>query len=188
MIDLDEDNRQPAVDSPDRLMRRSKMGVRLVAVLLVGAVLGGIGVNELRASQAQRERVASVSLVALPVSVGGGGSDVKGVLQLDGQLAVINTGPAPITVVAVSGERPGVLVRGTGKSVLIRPGGTGWVEVKLSLECATAFGSEPVSMRLSVETADRQAREATYPVAVAGSVWHRGVERPCEHVLRDGQA
>ncbi|GAB3950433.1 hypothetical protein GCM10027614_50870 [Micromonospora vulcania] len=99
---------------------------------------------------------------------------------------MINPGPAPITVVAVTGERAGVLVLGTGKSVLLRPGGTGWVEVKLSLECATAFGTEPVSMRLSVETADRQAREAIYPVALAGSVWHRGAERPCEHLLRDG--
>ncbi|MGW5012617.1 hypothetical protein ACWEOR_10965 [Micromonospora chalcea] len=187
MIDLDEDSRQPAVDSPDRLMRSSRMGVRLVAVFLVGAVLGGVGVNELRDSQEERERATSVSLVAIPVSAGSGGGDVKGVFQMDGQLAVINTGPAPITVVAVAGERPGVLVRGTGKSVLLRPGGTGWVEVKLNLECATAFGSEPLSMRLSVETADRQAREVTYPVAVAGSVWHLGAERPCEHLLRDGQ-
>ncbi|MEU8312023.1 hypothetical protein [Micromonospora sp. NPDC048887] len=188
VIDLDEDGRQSAVDRPDRLMRRSKMVVRLVAVFLIGAVLGGVGVNELRNSQEERNRVGSVSLVAIPVSAGGGGSDVKGVFQMDGQLAVINTGPAPITVVAVAGEGPGVLVRGTGKSVLLRSGGTRWVDVKLRFECATAFGSEPFSMRLSVETADRQTSEVAYTVAVAGSVWHLGAERPCEHLLRDGQS
>src|SRR3954468_7546019 len=125
VIDLDEDNRQPAGCTPDRVIRWPTMVVRLVAALLVGAVLGGVGVNELRDSHEDRDRAASVSLVALPASVGSGGSDVKGVLQLDGQLAVINTGPAPITVVAVDGERPGVLVRGAAKPVLLRPGGTG---------------------------------------------------------------
>ncbi|MEU8073165.1 hypothetical protein AB0B20_25755 [Micromonospora sp. NPDC049151] len=187
VIDLDEDGRQSAVDRPDRLMRRSRV-VRLVAALLIGAVLGGVGVNELRKSQEERDRVRSVSLVAIPVSAGTGGGDVKGVFQMDGQLAVINTGPAPITLVAVAGEGPGVLVRGTGESLLLRPGGTGWVKVKLRLECATAFGTEPLSMRLSVETADRQASEVAYTVAVAGSVWHLGAERPCEHVLREGQS
>ncbi|MEU7613140.1 hypothetical protein [Micromonospora sp. NPDC049204] len=188
MIDLDDRDRQPAAYDPDRLMPRSKVVVWLAAVFLVGALLGGVGVNELRASQAERERAASVSLVALPASAGGGGLDVEGVLRLEGQLAVINTGPAPITVVAVTGQRPGAEVHGTGGSVVLRPGGTGWVEVKLRFECATAFGSEPLSVRLSVEAADRQAREVTYSVALAGSVWHLNAERPCEYLAREGSA
>ncbi|GGM48201.1 hypothetical protein GCM10011608_36270 [Micromonospora sonchi] len=182
-IDLDEDDQQSVeVGSvPDRLISRRRMSVRLVAAFLLGVVLGGFGVSELWGSREERERNASVALVAFPASIGSGGSDVPGVLQMDGQLALINAGPAPITVRAATGEGPGALVRDTGKSQVLRPGGTGWIDVKLRLECTTAFGSEPMSIRLSVETADRQIREVSYPIALVGSIWHVKTEQPCAH-------
>ncbi|MEV4658784.1 hypothetical protein [Micromonospora sp. NPDC049301] len=182
VIDLDEHDPQPALSDGTvsvRLVTKRKWNVRLVAAFVVGVVLGGIGVGELRDSREERERNASVSLVAFPASAAGGGSDAMGILWMDGQLAVINAGPAPITVSAASGQRPGVQVHDTGQSRLLRPGGTGWINVKLRIECALAFGSEPLSIRFSVETADRQVSEVSYPVAVAGSVWHYGAERPC---------
>lgn len=185
VIDLDERVHQSAASAgatPDRRMVRRKMNARLVAAFVIGIVLGGVGVSELRDSREERERNASVSVVAFPASVGGGGSDVKGVFQVDGQLAVVNAGPAPITVRAATGQGPGVLVRDAGRSRLLRPGGTGWIGVNVRLECSVAFGSEPLSMRFSVETADRQIREVSYPVAVVGSVWHRAAEKPCEHL------
>ncbi|MFU8870858.1 hypothetical protein [Micromonospora sp. SL4-19] len=184
VIDLDEHNHQSATVGnvvPDRLLARRKMSVRLVAAFVVGVVLGGFGVNELRDSREERERNASVALVAFPASIAGGGSDVPGVLQMDAQLAVTNAGPAPITVRAATGQLPGALVRDTGKTRLLRPGGTGWIDVKLRLECATAFGSEPLSMRFSVETGDRQIREVSYPVALLGSIWHVRTEPMCAH-------
>ncbi|GIJ78533.1 hypothetical protein SAMN05443287_109122 [Micromonospora phaseoli] len=182
VIDLDEQNHQSTAAGsvvPDRLLARRKMGVRLVAAFVVGAVLGGFGVHELRDSQEERERNASVALVAFPVSIAGGGSDVDGVLQLDGQLAVTNAGQAPITVRAATGQAPGALVSDTGRSRLLRPGGTDVIDVKLRLECATAFGGELLSMRFSVETGDHQVREIDYPVALVGSSWH--AEQPCAH-------
>ncbi|MEU0080406.1 hypothetical protein ABZY58_21095 [Micromonospora tulbaghiae] len=185
VIDLDEHIHQPAESgsaTPDRRRARRWMRVRLVAAFVAGVVIGGVGVSELRDSREERQRTASVSLVAFPASGGGGGSDVKGVLQMDGQLAVINAGPAPITVRAATGQGPGVLVRDTGQSRQVRPGGTGWIDVKLRLECSIAFGSEPLSMRFSVETGDRQIREVSYPVALVGSVWQRGAELPCAHL------
>ncbi|TDC61604.1 hypothetical protein E1258_11025 [Micromonospora sp. KC207] len=183
VIDLGERSRQPAAHTPDRLVGGPKLGVRLVAAFAVGAVLGGVGVSELRNSRKERERIASVSLVALPASGGGGGGMVaEGVLLMGGQLVVINAGPAPVTVRAATGQRPGVVVRDIGQSRLLRPGGTGWIAVELRLECSIAFGSEPLSIRLSVETADRQMREVSYPVALMGSDWHRSAEPACEHV------
>ncbi|MGW5579612.1 hypothetical protein [Micromonospora chokoriensis] len=184
VIDLDEHDCQPALSGQTaaaRLVTRRKRILRLVAAIVIGATLGGIAVGELRDLREERERNASVSLVAFPASAGGGGSDATGVVQIDGQLAVINAGPTPITVRSASGQRPGVQVHDTGQSRLLRPGGTGWISVKLRMECALAFGSEPLSIRLSVETADRQVREVNYPVAVAvaGSVWHYAAERPC---------
>ncbi|MFG1915227.1 hypothetical protein [Micromonospora sp. NPDC048898] len=173
VIDLVENDPQPA-----RLTASRPWNVRLVAAFAVGVVLGGAGVGVLRSSRVERQRNAAVSLVAFPVSSGSLGADTD-VVQMDGQLAVINAGPAPITVKSATGQRPGVQVQDTGQSRLVRPGGTTWISVKLRIECALAFGSEPLSIRFSVETADRQVREVSYPVAVAGSAWHQGAERPC---------
>jgi hypothetical protein len=184
VIDLDEHNHQPTAAGsvvPDRLLARRKMSVRLVAAFVVGGVLGGFGVSEMRDSREERERNASAALVAFPASIAGGGSDVPGVLQMDGQLAVTNAGQAPITVRAAIGQGPGALVRDTGKSRLLRPGDTDLIDVKLRLECATAFGSELLSMRFSVETGDRQVIEINYPVALVGSIWHVRTEQPCAH-------
>ncbi|MCO1593765.1 hypothetical protein M8C17_01130 [Micromonospora sp. RHAY321] len=185
VIDLNEHDHEPAEPggaTPEGLMARRKMNVWLVAAFVVGVVLGGVGVSELRDSREERERNASVSLVAFPASISSGGSDATGVLQMDGQLAVINAGPAPITVRAATGQRPGVQVHDTGQTRLLRPGGTAWIDVKLRIECSIAFGSEPLSIRFSVETADQQIREVSYPAAVVGSAWHREAEQPCAHL------
>ncbi|WP_431977224.1 hypothetical protein [Micromonospora haikouensis] len=186
VIDLDEGSREPTAAAGgfavDRVRSGRRRRVHLVAALLAGVVLGGVGVDELRDSREQRQRNASVSLVAFPASGSGGGSDVAGVLQMDALLAVINAGPAPITLRAVTGRGPGAVLRDTGQSRLVRPGGVGWIEVKLRLECASAFGGEPLPVRFSVETADRRTREVTYPVAMKGSLWQQGAEVPCEHL------
>ncbi|RZU76060.1 hypothetical protein EV384_4660 [Micromonospora kangleipakensis] len=184
VIDLDEYNDQPAEAggaSPDRLMARQKMVLRLVAAFVVGVVLGGVVVSELRDSRQQRERRSSISLVAFPASVGSGGSDGKGVLQVNGQLVVINAGPAPITVRAATAQRHGVLIRDTGQSAPIRPGGTAWIDVKARIECSVEIGDEPLSMQFSVETEGKQViREVTYPVAIVGTVWDGAPDHLCE--------
>ena len=93
MIDLDEYNNQPAKvgsASPDRRMGSSKMVLRLVASFVVGVVLGGVVVSQWRDARQQREQTSSVSIVAFPASVGGGGSAGKGVLELDAQLVVVD--------------------------------------------------------------------------------------------------
>lgn len=186
VIDLDEhNNRSAGVGSvaPGRLLASRKVSVRLVAAFVVGGVLGGFGVSELRDSREERERNASVALVAFPASVGSSEwtLNVPGVVQMTGQLAVVNAGPAPIRVRAVTGQGPGALVSDTGDSRLLRPGGTGWIDVKLRLECSTAFGSEPLSMRFSVETSDGQIREGSYPVVLDGTIWHFEAEPSCAH-------
>lgn len=181
-IDLDEHSHVLAGSSTithSRLAARPEMIPLLVAAFVAGVVLGGIGVSELRDAREQRERTASVSLVAVPESAGGGGSDSTGVVELEGQLALINAGPAPITVRGATVQRPGVLISATGQSGLLGPGDTGRIDVELRLECATAFGLEPLSMRFSVETDDKQVREVNYPVALAGSIWHHAAMQSC---------
>ncbi|MER7443393.1 hypothetical protein [Micromonospora avicenniae] len=183
VIDLDErDQRATAGVTDDHLLAGRRTAVQLVAAFVVGVLLGGFAVSELWGSQEERARNSSVALVAFPASIGGGGTDALGVLQLDGQLAVINAGPAPITVRAATGQGQGVLVRDTGTSRSLRPGGTTWIDVELCLDCVTAFGSEPLSMRFSVETGDGRISEFSYPIALVGSMWQVGTEQLCANL------
>ncbi|GIJ34730.1 hypothetical protein ACIBQ2_08040 [Micromonospora sediminimaris] len=182
VIDLDEHNQRSTTTGSvvsDGLLTRRKMSVGLVAAFVAGGVLGGLGVSELRDAREERERRASVALVAVPVSIAGESSDVSGVLQMDGQLAVTNAGQAPVTVRTAAGQGPGAQVRDTGASQVLGPGDTGLIDVELRFECATAFESSILPMRFSVETDDRQVREIDYPVALVGSVWHARAEQPC---------
>ncbi|MGR6321677.1 hypothetical protein Q2K19_17310 [Micromonospora soli] len=184
MIDLDDQNRQPAgsgTATSDRLMARRKMTLRLVAAFVVGVVLGGFGVSQLRDSRDQRERNAVVALVAVPRSANFGGSSSQGSVQLSGQLMLINAGPAPITVRGVTAERPGVVIHSIERSRVIPAGGTGQVMVELRFVCSIAFRLlEPLSLRLSVQTEDEQVREVTYPVDLFGSDWQRDALGMCE--------
>ncbi|MEU1841516.1 hypothetical protein [Micromonospora chersina] len=185
VIDLDErHNQSAAVGSvaPDRFLAGWRMSARLVAAFVVGGVLGGLGVSELRDSREERERNASVALVAFPASINTWGwiLEVPDHVQMTGQLAVTNAGPAPITVRAATGQGPDNLPSWTGEFRLL-PGDTDLIDVKVSLECATVFGNDPLSMRFSVETGDGQIREVSYPVAPKGSIWHSRAEPECAH-------
>ncbi len=171
-IDLDERPAAGSVSAAARPATRQRTVLRLVAAFVAGVVLGGIGVTELRDSRELRERLAAVSVVAFPASVYGGTSDGNGTLKLNGQLTVINAGSVPVTIRTATGQGTGVQVRDTGSSPLLRPGGTGSINIEVQLDCATAFGVEPLSMRFSVETDDEMVAEASSPIAVRGSIWH----------------
>lgn len=181
MIDLDDENHQPAESNTaasGRLTMRRKMALRLVAAFVVGVVLGGLGVSELRDSREQRERNSVVALVAVPQSASGGLFS-QGWVQLNGQLMLINTGPAPITVRGVTAERRGVMIHSIEDSRLLRPGGTGQVMVELRLDCSRSFQPEPLSLRLSVQTGDEHVREVSYPVVLQGNDWQREALGEC---------
>jgi hypothetical protein len=161
VVDLDEHDHQPTESShttpDDHLIARRKMNVRLIAAFVIGAALGGVAVSDLRDSREERNRNASVSLVAFPAASGSGGSDATGIFQMDGQLAVINAGPAPITVHASTGQRPGVDVRDTGQSRLLRDS-----------DCRRR--SAGLEVHLAATTADRlRPRRAPQPTHPTGA-------------------
>ncbi|MEV6812966.1 hypothetical protein [Micromonospora sp. NPDC051296] len=179
VIDLDEhDHRVVEPRTVTRTPRRAAV-LLLVAAFIVGVVAGGLGMTEIRDSREQRERDATVALVALPASARSGGGTPTGAVRLNAQLALINTGPAPITVQSARAQRPGVLIRDTGHTRTLRPGGTGWVDVELLLQCPTTFDPEPVLMTFSVETAAGRVREVDYPIALATGSWADAVSFNC---------
>ncbi|WP_405112088.1 hypothetical protein OG559_02930 [Micromonospora sp. NBC_01405] len=150
----------------------------VVVALVIGIALGGFGGAKVWNSSEERTRARTVALVALPGSSSSWGSNGVGTARLDAQLVLINTGPASITVQVEGARRPGVLVRGTGQSRVLRPGGTGWIDVEVTLECVTAFTSEPLPVSFSVQTTDHRVRQTSYPIALQGGPWQQACEPP----------
>ncbi|TDB70306.1 hypothetical protein [Micromonospora sp. KC723] len=85
MIDLGDHDPQSVSSggtAPDRVMAKGKVNGRLVATFVVGLVLGGVAVSELRDAREERQRSTSISLVAFVASGGSGGGDSGGVYQM----------------------------------------------------------------------------------------------------------
>ncbi|GAA0397006.1 hypothetical protein GCM10009541_44930 [Micromonospora gifhornensis] len=151
----------------------------MVVALVVGLALGSVGGAEVWSSREERAEASTVTLVALPGPSNSWGSlNGVGTVRLDAQLVLFNAGQAPVIVQVDEARKPGVLVRGTGQSWLVRPGGTSWIDVEVTLECATAFTPEPLSVNFSVQTADQRIRRAGFPLALQGSPWQRACEPP----------
>ncbi|MEV4843420.1 hypothetical protein AB0K20_09405 [Micromonospora matsumotoense] len=182
VIDLDAPPDESVGPTGNRGRRTARpwLVAGLVAAFAAGTVLGGWGVDRSREARARQERDAAVTLVAIPAGVESGGVNSGGRARIEGSLAVVNAGPSPITVRSVRAESPTVLIQNLGLTRLIRPGGTGWIGVVVLFQCGEAVGTEPLSMRFSVQTADGQVREARYPAALVGSVWLDRLSGMCE--------
>lgn len=184
LIDLDEHERGDAQPSTTTIWgvhpANRQTVLRLVAVFSAGVLLGGVGADGLRDARDRQERDSIVKLVAMPASYDGAGMNSSGVAQLNGKLALINGGPAPITVLSAQAQGSDVLIRDTGQTRLLPPGGTASIDVEALFQCSlSAFGPNPLSMRFSVETAEGRAREVSYPIALTGSAWHDAISLMC---------
>ncbi|MGW1058761.1 hypothetical protein [Micromonospora rubida] len=181
-IDLDVPGDEPGISdggSPAGPRVGRKAASYLIAVFVLGVVIGGAAGAELWASRDERARAGTVALVAMPGSFGSAsGSEGGRTVLPNAQLVLVNAGPAPITVRVEGAQRPGALVRDTGQSRLMRPGGTAWIDVQVTFDCATAFAPEPLPVSFSVETADHRVRRTSYPIALRGSPWQQVCERP----------
>ncbi|MEU7656564.1 hypothetical protein AB0C42_06845 [Micromonospora taraxaci] len=193
MIDLDKRDHQPTESNTtahDDPVPKQKMVLGLVAVFVVGVLLGGFAVQR-RASHEERERNSMVALVAFPQSASLGSSNLQTVtldggsgaaqIKMTGHLMVINAGPAPIIVRRVAVERSGMVSASTGAPRLSPLGGTGELVVELLFECSVAFFQEPLPLGFEVETEDKHVREISYPVTLAGSDWQRIAPTNCKH-------
>jgi len=181
VIDLDKHDGVPAGAasvSPSRRAAGHPTTLRLAAAFVVGVVLGGVGVNELRDSREHREQ--RISLVAIPATTSGTGANSPGRVRLDGQLALINAGPAPITILAATGQRPDARLRYTGQPRPIPPGSTALVDVEVRFDCSIPIEQEPLPVRFSIKTNDNQDREVNAPVTLLFSVWYRDLLQACD--------
>jgi hypothetical protein len=180
-IDLDQRDGGPAGSDEcprERVPSRQRVALYLVGTFALGMALGGVGVAKFQDRREQRAKSATVAVVAMAGPTSGGGERNGDAAQLDAQLTVVNAGPAPVTVRFVGAQETGVLVRGTGQSLLLDPGGTGEIGVRLMVDCRMA-GPNPLPMRFSVQTPDQRTHEISYTVAVEGSAWHDRLDALC---------
>ncbi|MBY8874254.1 hypothetical protein K7640_20705 [Micromonospora sp. PLK6-60] len=167
---IDLDTQEPA--RPDSRRAGGAGGtVRVLAALVVGLLVGGVGVSVLRDHRDQRARDSVVALVATPTGATETGGSAGGNAWVAGHLMVVNAGPEPVTVRSVRAQRDGLLLADDKHSVTIRSAGTGWIRVRMEFDCATQFEPTPLTLRFSVQTADRRVREVGHPVALIGSSW-----------------
>ncbi len=181
IIDLDQRDGDPGESNESR-RGRGRFGRRLAMYLVgsfaLGMALGGVGVAHIQDRREQRVQSGTVAVVAVAGPTTSSGENRNGNARLDAQLAVINMGPAPVTIRFVGAQDAGVLVRDLGQSLSLDAGGTGGIDVQLTVECRLARPN-PLPMRFSVKTADQRTREVSYTVAVEKSAWHYRVDTLC---------
>ena len=90
-------------------------------------------------------------------------------VRIEAQVTVVNAGPAPINVIAVRVDQPGVTVRSPEKERGIEPGTALPVDVVVEWNCVA---DQPVALvaSVTVETGDEQVRTIS-PVALDGTPW-----------------
>ncbi|BCJ76701.1 hypothetical protein CS0771_62450 [Catellatospora sp. IY07-71] len=127
---------------------RRRTALRFAAVFAAGLMLGGTGVSVLRDRQEQQERDAAVYLVATTETANMGGSGTERQVSLQGRLAVLNVGQAPVTIRGVRAERGDVTVSSFGQPQVAQPAGT--VRLLVQLDSAWAADAQGMCMPLPV--------------------------------------
>jgi len=165
------------LDEPRPPQGRPRLRPPLVALLvLVAVVASSVGTLVLERRRQQAADDAVVSLTAL-VSGYHRALVAGGALRIEGTLAVVNTGPSPVTVDSVSGAVGSLTFTSSGATV-VRPGVKD-IEVDVVVACPGAVSADPVTVRFTVHTVDGVARETTAVMAVSGTTWSMPHEQAC---------
>jgi hypothetical protein len=176
------------LDQPPPVERRAprRLPIKAVALLLVGAVLGGAlayGWTSRRQTDARDQEVSvfvfadTASVALAPGSVVADGKVIS--ITLTRRVTLVNAGPAPINVLNLAAGRPGVTVRGVERQRWIEPGATAQTDADVQINCAGGlpFGRFPVI--LSVQTYDERSRQARAKEDFDGGVWNEDAESVC---------
>jgi hypothetical protein len=179
LIDLDA-VRDPA---PARRNPAWRAGV---AGLALGGVLGALVTYQWHVRRTQAAEASVVSVVVLADQSGwlGDGARTSAVtdrrvaaVRLSGHVAVVNTGPAPIKLVGLAVDRPGLTLRDTDGERWIKPAGSTFTRVQAEARCAAGGLGAEIRGSFSAET--RTGSHRTVPVTFQGALWRRQIEQAC---------
>jgi hypothetical protein len=170
LIDLDQ-SRPEAGRGADGLTPSRWRHGRPVGVLLVGALLGGLGGWQL--NDYQRERAASVTDGSVVAVAGRITSADAG--QVNASVTVVNTGVRQVSVRVVGPQTPGLAVSDVGRQTRLPPRGVGSVPVLVTFDCGSIHQLiAPVPVRLSVTTDAGRTTEISQAVTLSGDGGWRG--------------
>lgn len=114
---------------------------------------------------------------------GRGPSDFdNGLVRLDGQLTVVNAGPAPINVLSVQTSPGDVQFRHVMQGRSIEPGAAGQMDVVVSLHCPTPSGRDHVvsiSGRSSLIVEATEGSRTSASVSFDSGPWYLGLLATC---------
>ncbi len=123
----------------------------------------------------RQDRRARQAVVALSVVIpedagtnGGGGGEEFG---YNSSVQVLNTGPLPIELGALSTTSPGIVLHGNARNTVVPAGGAQRVDVDFGIHCPGWVHGQPVDIRVAVRTADGVQRAVNRKVVLRGTEW-----------------
>jgi hypothetical protein len=181
VIDLDRSIDGPP--EPDEAPRnRWRRMISVVGSLVIGAV-GGYGVSHWQ----RRAQESTVAMLIFPgpisweggrTTTSAGSGKVESVVDLAGQVAIVNAGQKPVKVMNVFVDQRDLALRSNGLAGWISPGKATVTAVSVKVGCSSGR-LWPIKVSLSVQTADKQLLELPSAVTLDGSGWQNEVQRAC---------
>ncbi|MBB2943182.1 hypothetical protein FB565_002895 [Actinoplanes lutulentus] len=176
LIDLDE---QPGAEKTPPAGRIRTI-LAAVALLAVGAALGGLGMHRWQ----ERADASTVSLIMVPDLSGWQGDGVSPAAVADrvvysvhviGHMTVINAGPSPVRVEGLSARAAGFTLDDSGWPSQIASHGSAAFGVRVMTECS--FTSEQVVA--TVRLTDAAGDDRGVPVTVNVAPWLKQAKEWC---------
>lgn len=190
MIDLDK----PTEDRPERgsaLRFGWYQVVRALGLLAVGGAVGGLATYKWQAQlrQVAQESVISVLIFPGTISWSGGstsaipwGGETVHVVELQGQVAIVNAGPSPINTQNLAVDQDEFTLRSSENGGWIKPGQAVTVGVSMKVSCTSSGVLQRIQASILVETMHDHSPESASSITFDGSPWSTELERACTDV------
>jgi hypothetical protein len=191
LIDLDRSPELPAPPPGPAGPRRTRRAA-FVAGLLLAAATGAVVSHQWQEQRWQDARDSAVSMVVLSDRSGWAPERVEGYSFVDGRtvgvsmtghVAVVNAGPAPVTVQRLSATGSGLSLHSTSSGSVTAPGAVAKFAVEGHVGCPAGGTFQKLAATVWVETADRVSRRTT--VVFDGHAWLSEVRAACAARLTD---
>lgn len=111
-----------------------------------------------------------------------GGGDAT-IASYNGALQVINAGPLPVEVEAVSSSSAGLRVNRSAdarRTVTVPSGAARQIYVGIGLGCRDWDPEQPIELSVDVITADGNRRRRTSPVSIQDTPWFELLMATCQ--------
>jgi hypothetical protein len=186
VIDLDRASGDPS--TPDEgVHARWRRTIAVVGLLALGAVVGGFAVLGWQTQRLRRAQESAVAVLAFPGTISWNGTattsfpptgDAETVVDLAGNVVIVNAGPRRINIENVFLDRPDFVLRSNNAAGWTGPGQTAEVGVSVKVSCSGGL-SGATRLSVSLVTVDKQPLELPGSVPFDGGLWDDEVQRAC---------